>query len=161
MKLIVGLGNPGRKYEGTRHNTGFAVLAELARRHGREAFREKYHGEVATAEIHGQPVLLLRPLTYMNVSGTSVLPARDFYRIPNEDLLIVCDDFHLPLAQLRFRARGTAGGQKGLADILRLLGTEDVPRLRVGVGTPPPWKARWLAPPTERPIGSATASSTA
>src|SRR5207249_1126948 len=94
--------------------------------------------EIAEANIAGQRVLLLTPLTYMNASGKSVLAARDFYKIENENLLVVCDDFALPLATLRLRGKGSSGGQKGLQDILRRLGTEEIPRLRIGVGIPPP-----------------------
>lgn len=137
MKLIVGLGNPGSRYVGTRHNVGFETIAELARRHSASARREKFQAEVAEANIADQKVLLMCPLTFMNLSGQSVQPARDFYKIENEDLLVVCDDFALPVGKLRLRARGSAGGQKGLEDILRRLGTEEVPRLRIGIGPVP------------------------
>jgi len=137
MKLVVGLGNPGRKYERTRHNVGFEVLAELARRHGRSQPRQAFQGEVVDAEIGGERGLLLCPWTFMNRSGLSVVKARDFYKLEHHDLLVVCDDFNLPLARLRVRVRGSAGGQKGLQDILRCLGADDVPRLRIGVGEPP------------------------
>jgi PTH1 family peptidyl-tRNA hydrolase len=137
MKLIVGLGNPGRKYQGTRHNVGFAVLAELARRYATGRPRSKFHGDVVEANLDGQKALLLSPVTYMNNSGASVLAARDFFKLPEQDLLVICDDLNLPLAKLRFRPGGSSGGQKGLADIIRRLGTEEVPRLRVGIGAPP------------------------
>ena len=140
MKLIVGLGNPGRKYAGTRHNVGFEVLAELGRRAAAGRPRTKFQAELLEAMVGGEKVLLLSPLTYMNRSGSSVQPARDFYQLDNEDLLIICDDINLPLAKLRFRAKGSSGGQKGLEDILRRLGTDQVPRLRLGVGQPP---AQW------------------
>src|SRR5689334_8413414 len=113
MKLVVGLGNPGKKYEGTRHNVGFRVVAELARKHGLSPPRKAFQGEVTEATLAGDKALLLCPHTLMNLSGASVLAARDFYKIPNEDLLIVCDDFNLPLAKLRIRSGGSAGGQKG------------------------------------------------
>ncbi len=122
MKLIVGLGNPGGKYAGTRHNIGFEVLAELGRLHGAGAARQKFQGEMQDARIGSEKVLLLTPLTFMNRSGNCVQPLRDFFKIANEDILVVCDDFHLPLAQLRLRRGGSAGGQKGLADILRRTG---------------------------------------
>ena len=138
MKLIVGLGNPGRKYEGTRHNVGWEVAKELAKRHGRSGPTKKYQGEVVAAELSGEKLWLLCPHTFMNLSGTSVLEARDFYKLENADLLIVCDDFQLPLAKLRLREKGTSGGQKGLADVIRRLGTDQVPRLRIGVGDLPP-----------------------
>jgi peptidyl-tRNA hydrolase, PTH1 family len=138
MKLIVGLGNPGAQYKGTRHNVGFEVLARLAGRYAAATPRARFHGEVVEATIAGHKTLLLTPLTYMNLSGTSVLEARDFYKIENSDLLIICDDFSLPLAKLRFRAKGTSGGQKGLDDVIRRLGGQEIPRLRIGIGLPPP-----------------------
>ena len=137
MKLVVGLGNPGRKYEGTRHNIGFEVLAELARRHGPAKLKAAFRGEVADVSAAGERLLLLWPQTYMNLSGGSVLEARDFYKLQNQDLLIVCDDFNLPLAKLRIRTGGSSGGQKGLENIVLRLGTEEVPRLRIGVGPVP------------------------
>lgn len=137
MKLIVGLGNPGRKYACSRHNVGYDVVGRIAHLFGQGAAREKFHGQVVEAVIGEHRVLLLTPLTYMNNSGLSVLEARDFFKIDHADVLIVCDDFNLPLAKLRIRASGSAGGQKGLQDILRRLGSEDVPRLRIGIGTPP------------------------
>ena len=136
LKLVAGLGNPGRRYEGTRHNVGYVVLAELARRHGGGKPKAQFQAEVVEARIEPHKLLLLAPTTYMNLSGTSVLAARDFYKISDEDLLIVCDDFNLPLGKLRIRPRGSAGGQKGLADVIRRLSTDEVPRLRVGVGAP-------------------------
>lgn len=141
MKLIVGLGNPGRKYEGTRHNVGFEVIAELARRFGGGRPKGQFQGETVEAAIGGEKVLLLCPHTFMNLSGASVQPARDFYKLENEQLLIVCDDWNLPLGKLRFRSKGSAGGQKGLANILSRLGTEEVARLRIGIGeTPEHWE---------------------
>lgn len=138
MKLIVGLGNPGRKYVGTRHNVGFEVIFELVRRHGSGRSKAKFKGETIDANINGEKVVLLTPLTYMNLSGTSVRAAFDFYKIETDDLLVICDDISLPTAKLRFRSKGSAGGQKGLADILRCLRTDQVPRLRIGVGQPRP-----------------------
>jgi len=137
MKLVVGLGNPGRRYADTRHNVGFRVIEELARRYGAGGSRSRFQGELAEAMWDGVRILLLCPHTYMNRCGVSVLGARDFYRIDNTDLLVVCDDFNLPLARLRIRAKGSSGGQKGLEDIIRCLGTEQFPRLRIGIGPPP------------------------
>lgn len=150
MKLVVGLGNPGRKYEGTRHNIGFAVVREVARRHAAGQPKTSFQAEVIEAALptkdtvakgpggtEKEKVLLLLPQTFMNLSGNSVGAARDFYKLTNEDVLIVCDDFNLPLAKLRLRAAGSAGGQKGLADVIRRLGTDEVPRLRIGVGPVP------------------------
>lgn len=137
MKLVVGLGNPGRKYEGTRHNVGFDVLGVLAARAGNPARRQRFQGEICQASIRGSAVLLLWPLTWMNLSGGSVRAARDFYKIDHADILVICDDFQLPLTTIRMRPRGSAGGQKGLADILKQLGDQAIPRLRVGIGPVP------------------------
>jgi PTH1 family peptidyl-tRNA hydrolase len=140
FKLVVGLGNPGRRYAATRHNVGFEVAGQLARRYATGRVRSKFRGEVVEFSVDGHRGILLCPQTYMNRSGESVLAARDFYKLDEADLLIVCDDFNLPLGKLRFRAKGSSGGQKGLQDIFRCLGTERIARLRIGIGTPPP---RW------------------
>jgi PTH1 family peptidyl-tRNA hydrolase len=137
LKLVVGLGNPGREYEGTRHNIGYAILAELARVCGSTPPKHKFHAEAVEAEIAGQRALLLSPLTYMNLSGVSVAEAKAFYKIADEDLLVLCDDLNLPLGKLRIRAQGSSGGQKGLEDIIGRLGSEDFARLRLGIGAPP------------------------
>lgn len=136
MKLVVGLGNPGRKYEGTRHNVGFRVAAELAAKYGTTNPKRAFQGELVEALVGAEKLLLLCPHTLMNLSGQSVLEARDFYKIPHENLLIVADDLNLPLGKLRFRQSGSSGGQNGLKDILRRLGGEDIPRLRIGIGSP-------------------------
>ena len=144
MKLVVGLGNPGRRYEQTRHNIGFAVSGQLARRNGTSGPRSRFQGEVVEANLGGQQALLLCPGTFMNRSGASVQEAQSFYKIPLEDLLVVCDDLNLPLGKLRFRPGGSAGGQKGLEDIIRRLGTDQFSRLRLGIGpTPEGWD--WAA----------------
>ncbi len=132
MKLIVGLGNPGRKYEGTRHNVGWVVLTELARRFNGSTAKQNFQGEVVDADIDGQRALLLAPHTYMNRSGQSVVAARDFFKIEDAEILVICDDLNLPLGKLRIRISGSAGGQKGLADVIRSLGTDQVSRLRIG-----------------------------
>ena len=144
MKLIVGLGNPGPKYAGTRHNVGFEVLAELARRHAPDAVPQKqFEAEtvsVAVGDAAGGEVrrgLLVSPLTYMNLSGRSVAAAAGFYKVRPDSVLVVCDDLNLPCGRLRLRGRGSAGGQNGLKDIIERLGTSDFPRLRVGIGRPP------------------------
>jgi len=138
MKLIVGLGNPGAQYKDTRHNVGFEVAGLLAKKYASGTPRAKFQGEVLEAAIAGERVLLLTPLTFMNLSGASVLAARDFYKIELPDTLTICDDFNLPLGKLRLRPKGSAGGQRGLEDILRRLGTEELPRLRLGIGPLPP-----------------------
>ena len=137
MKLVVGLGNPGRRYAQTRHNVGFAVVGELARRFGTGGVRSRFQGDVVEANLGGQQAILLCPETFMNRSGASVQEAQGFYKIPLEDLLVVCDDLNLPLGKLRCRPGGSAGGQKGMEDIIRRLGTEEFPRLRMGIGPSP------------------------
>src|SRR4051795_2793120 len=137
MKLIVGLGNIGRKYEKTRHNIGFEVLDALAARCPGASAKEKFDGRLMDATIAGERSLLLWPYTLMNRSGQSAKAAADFYQILPADLLVVCDDFNLPLGKLRFRSSGSAGGQKGLEDIIKRLGTEEFSRLRVGIGPVP------------------------
>ena len=112
MKLVVGLGNPGGKYEGTRHNVGYMVLAELTRRAGDPRKRSAFQGETSETSIDGERTLLLWPHTYMNRSGASVLAARDFYKLNAEDVLILCDDFNLPLAKLRFRHEDRRGTER-------------------------------------------------
>ncbi|HUQ68883.1 MAG TPA: aminoacyl-tRNA hydrolase [Planctomycetaceae bacterium] len=138
MKVVVGLGNPGEKYAGTRHNVGFDVICELAKRWSADRPRRRFEAECSDAMIAGEKVLLVQPQTYMNVSGRSVGPLVKYHQLPLTDVLVVCDDLNLPLAQLRLRASGSAGGQKGLLSILQVMGTEDVPRLRLGIDRPPP-----------------------
>lgn len=136
MKLVVGLGNPGSKYQNTRHNVGFMVASLLAQQAGGKP-RNRFEADTLELELGGERVLLVCPLTYMNLSGKSVLAARDFYKIDNDSILVVCDDFHLPLGRLRLRPSGSAGGQKGLQNILQRLGTQQIPRLRMGIGPVP------------------------
>lgn len=133
-KLVVGLGNPGSKYDGTRHNVGFEVADKLARVGTGALYHRKFDGLVAEAEIDFHKVLILKPETFMNLSGRAVRQALQFYKMEPADLLVVCDDLTLPLGKLRLRAGGSDGGQKGLRDIAAQLGTEDYARLRVGIG---------------------------
>ena len=140
MKLIVGLGNPGKKYDDTRHNVGFDLIGELANRWHADGFREKHQSQIAEVNCSGEKVLLVAPQTFMNLSGVAVRLIADFYKLVPEDLLVACDDFNIPLGTLRLRAKGSAGGQNGLANILQQLGTEEVSRLRIGIGPVP---ERW------------------
>ena len=145
MKLIVGLGNVGRKYENTRHNVGFNVLELVAQRGGsspKEKPKERFDGRTLEVTIGSERMLLLWPHTLMNRSGQSVQAAVAFYKLPLSDLLVVGDDFNLPLGKLRFRSLGSAGGQKGLEDIIKRLGSEEFSRLRIGIGpVPDAWDA--------------------
>lgn len=135
MKLIAGLGNPGPRYADSRHNVGFRVVDELARRWAVDVSRYDRHFEGLVGQAHrsGQPVLLLKPSTYMNLSGQSVAAVWRYYRLGTADLLVVMDDLDLPLGHLRLRAVGSAGGHKGMEDVIRHLGTQNVPRLRIGI----------------------------
>ncbi|HET6327826.1 MAG TPA: aminoacyl-tRNA hydrolase [Planctomycetaceae bacterium] len=137
MKIVVGLGNPGPKYDRTRHNVGYRVIDELSPRLGAGKPRVRFDATLAEGNLSGEKILLTTPQTYMNESGRSVRQLVDFYNLQLSDLLVVCDDFNLELARLRMRASGSAGGQKGLADIIRKLATEEFARLRVGIGRPP------------------------
>jgi PTH1 family peptidyl-tRNA hydrolase len=134
VRIVVGLGNPGRRYQGTRHNIGFAVADEVARR-GQAVF-ESGRGETLTARIGRGPAALLvvKPLTMMNLSGEAVAAVAGFYKVDPSAMLVAADDVNLPLGRLRLRAGGTAGGHNGLKSIIGCLGTEEFPRLRVGVG---------------------------
>ena len=137
MKLIVGLGNPGRRYRGTRHNVGWDVIARLAERVGIRVNEDEGFAEVGRGTIGTRRVLLARPYTYVNVSGEAVRDLRRRHRLRPEDILIIVDDIDLPLGRLRLRAGGSAGGHNGLKSIIDALGTTEFPRLRVGIGRPP------------------------
>jgi PTH1 family peptidyl-tRNA hydrolase len=136
--LVVGLGNPGRAYAAHRHNVGFMVVDQLAARLRADAFRDKFSGELARAEIAGEPVLLLKPMTYMNESGRSVQPALAFFKAELDELLVVHDELDLPFGTLRLKHGGGHAGHNGLRSIVGALGTGDFGRLRVGIGRPPP-----------------------
>jgi PTH1 family peptidyl-tRNA hydrolase len=138
LKLIVGLGNPGSDYADTRHNVGFWVADELARRH-EVKFRHSAKWQARTARITGgdEDVLLAEPTTFMNLSGWAVRELATFYKIPVADVLVMVDDADLPLGKLRLRTSGSAGGHNGLKSIIQELGTQEFPRLRIGVGRQP------------------------
>lgn len=137
MKLIVGLGNPGRKYEQTRHNLGFMVAAKVASVVGAGPSKARFDGEVTEAKVEGEKLVILWPQTFMNASGQSVRKACDFYKISPADLLVISDDLNLKTGRVRIRPAGSAGGQKGLADIIAKLGTDEFARLRIGIDRPP------------------------
>jgi len=136
MKVVVGLGNPGTKYHGTRHNLGYAVIDSLAAGSGVGHFQDQFKAEIDEWMCGAEKVLLVKPTTFMNLSGRSARQVLDFYQLTPDQLLVVCDDVNLPLGKLRFRAKGTHGGHNGLRDIQNHLGTTDYPRLRIGVDAP-------------------------
>lgn len=137
MKIVVGLGNPGSKYDGTRHNVGFEVLRELGRRWGATRPKVRFEAELVEILCGQEKLLLCAPQTFMNLSGRSAQQVIKFYQTPLVDVLVVADDLNLKVGQIRLRATGSAGGQKGMQSILTCLGTEAVPRLRIGIGRPP------------------------
>lgn len=137
LYLIAGLGNPGPRYANTRHNIGFRVLDQLAARHNLTFSKTEQRAQVTTGMILGQRVLLAKPMTYMNLSGDSIAPLARFYKIPPERILIVCDDLDIPLGTLRLRKSGSSGGQNGMKHIIEQLGTQDINRVRFGIGRPP------------------------
>lgn len=136
MRIVVGLGNPGREYAVTRHNVGFLVADELARRIGANGWRKRFRAELSEGLLSGggEKLLLVKPQTFMNLSGNAVGEVVRWYQAPVEHLLVVQDDLDLPFAELRLRQRGTAGGQKGVASIIGQLGTNEVARLKIGIG---------------------------
>lgn len=134
MKLVVGLGNPGSEYRETRHNIGFLVIDELARRWNTEASREQFEALVVKTVADGTAVMLAKPLTFMNLSGHAVANLAGYYKIEPGDVLVIADDVALPLGRLRARRDGGAGGHNGLKSLIEQLGTQAFPRVRVGVG---------------------------
>ena len=136
-KLIVGLGNPGRKYAHNRHNVGFQCLDRLAQAHGLSFTQRRAKAALALGKIADVGVVLARPLTYMNLSGQAVRPLVSFYKLSLEDILVIQDDLDLPLGTTRLRPEGGSGGHKGMRSIIEALGSQAFPRLRVGIGRPP------------------------
>src|SRR5438067_1919000 len=135
--LIVGLGNPGREYKKNRHNVGFQILDHFAARHRLEFTRQQSNAFIASGTAGGASVILAKPQTMMNRSGSSVAPLQKFYKIPLENLIVIFDDLDLPIGTIRVKPEGGAGGQNGMKDIIARLGTKEFPRMRVGIGRPP------------------------
>jgi PTH1 family peptidyl-tRNA hydrolase len=134
--LIVGLGNPGKKYEATRHNAGFHVLDRLAKAENLTFDKSRSKALLARGEVASYRVALVKPQTYMNLSGEAVGPVTRFYKVPLEQVLVIYDDIDLPLAQLRLRPKGGSGGHKGLTSLIQHLGSQNFPRMRLGIGRP-------------------------
>ncbi len=136
MKLIVGLGNPGREYELTRHNIGFMVGDELAKRWNISLNEQKFKGVFGAGFVNGEKVILLKPLTYMNLSGESIRPLMDYYKIDVEDFVVMYDDLDIPVGKLRLRMKGSAGGHNGVKSTISHLGTQEFQRIRMGIDRP-------------------------
>lgn len=137
MYVIAGLGNPGKEYEHTRHNVGFEVVDRLAERYDIPLTERKHRAYCGKGLIGGQKVMLVKPQTFMNLSGESVKSAADFYQIPAEQVIVVYDDVSLDPGQLRIRTKGSAGGHNGMKNIIARMGTQEFPRVKVGVGAKP------------------------
>lgn len=137
MYCIIGLGNPGKQYELTRHNAGFLVIDKLLE-NANEKLEKGFKSLYCKTSLHNQPVLLVKPQTYMNLSGEAALEITRFYKIPLPKILVVYDDLDLPVGALRFRKNGSAGGHRGLTSIIQLLGSDQIARLKLGIGRPKP-----------------------
>ena len=135
--LIVFLGNPGPRYEMTRHNAGFMAADAMAKEKNVNINKARFKALTATCDIGGESVLLMKPQTFMNLSGDAAAQAAKFYKIPPERVIVVSDEISLPIGKLRIRTKGSAGGHNGLKDIIAKLGTDAFPRIRIGVGAPP------------------------
>ncbi len=134
MYIIAGLGNPESKYENTRHNAGFMALDVLADRLGVDVNRQKFRSLTGTATVNGEKVLLMKPLTYMNNSGEAIAEAASYFKIPPENIVVICDDINMDPGMLRIRRNGSAGGHNGLKSIIQCVGSDQFPRIKVGVG---------------------------
>ena len=139
MYLIVGLGNPGLKYRNTRHNVGFTAIDALAKEHGLRFTKKRFRGVTAEGTIGGEKVVLLKPHTYMNLSGQALAEAAKFYHLAPENIIVFYDDIDLDPGRLRIKASGSAGTHNGMRSIISCLGRQDFPRIRIGIGKNPPY----------------------
>lgn len=136
MKLVVGLGNPGKKYEGTRHNTGFIVVDEWAVQHNETFDRSAMQGDYFGTRVNNEKVLFVKPTTFMNLSGDCVYNFMHYYKLALEDLLVIYDDMDMPVGRLRLRQKGSAGGHNGMKDIIKKVGSSEIQRMKLGIGHP-------------------------
>ena len=164
--LVAGLGNPEPRYDGTRHNAGFEALDELAKRWNISINRSKFQGLYGAGTVDGRKVVLLKPLTYMNLSGDSIAAAASFFKIPPQRVLVLCDDIAQAPGKIRIRRQGSAGGHNGLKSIIARLGSQEFPRIRIGVGKSPAPTPIWptgcwgISPPrTKKQWKAGTATS--
>lgn len=141
LKLVVGLGNPGNKYDGTRHNVGFEVIDKILERHDLRMTDQKFRADYFVWHHSARKDILLKPFTYMNLSGEAVLPMMSYYGISADDVLVIHDDLDLDVGKIRFRPKGSSNGQRGMQNIIDLLGSQEIKRLKIGIGRPSPgWK---------------------
>ena len=138
MQLIVGLGNPGTKYAGTRHNAGFMAVTAIAEKYGVTRWKEEHQAHTATINVDGEKVMLVMPQTFMNLSGDAVGPLMRYYKLSPADVIVIYDDMDLPVGQLRLRVKGSAGGHNGMKSVIAHLGTDQFPHVRIGIGRPQP-----------------------
>ena len=139
MKLIVGLGNPGKKYEGTRHNMGFMAIDLLSDQAQIDVDKEVFHGLMGRGKIYEQDVILFKPTTFMNLSGTAVQEVVHYFKIALEDIVVIYDDMAIPIGSIRLRKEGSSGGHKGMQNIIDCLSSDQIKRIRVGIGEPGEW----------------------
>lgn len=138
MKILAGLGNPGLKYELTRHNAGFIILDNFAEKHGFSLKKVKFKSVYEKVRFNGEDLILLKPQTYMNKSGEAIREAADFFKVDNKDIIVIYDDIDLDLGRLRVKAFGSSGHHNGMRSIINHLGGQDFPRIRIGISKPPP-----------------------
>lgn len=136
MKIIVGLGNPGKQYEATRHNIGFHVIDELSKRLDIPLTQSKFNGMYGIGQVGTEKVMLLKPLTYMNLSGECIVPMMDYYEVNDDEIVVIYDDLDLQVGKLRLRQKGSAGGHNGIKSIIQHLGSQEFNRIRIGVDRP-------------------------
>lgn len=141
MKVIIGLGNPGKKYEDTRHNVGFMTIDKISEKWNIPVGQQKFRAIVGEGRINMQKVLLVKPQTYMNLSGESVAEILKFYKLTHEDILVIFDDLDLPVGKLRLRAKGSAGGHNGIKSLIAHLGTQEFKRIKIGIDRPEPGRS--------------------
>ena len=137
MKIVVGLGNPGSEYSQTRHNVGFMAIDMWAEKHGVTAWKNKFEAQIAEIKIHNENIILVKPQTYMNLSGVAVREVVNWYKVKPEDVIVIYDDMDTTLGKIRLRKKGSSGGHNGIESILVNIGKEEFPRVRVGIGRPP------------------------
>ena len=137
MKIFVGLGNPGAEYSKTKHNVGFMLADKLFQELGAENWKNNFNAQIAESFFEGEKILIVKPQTFMNLSGEAVAPVINFYKVPAENLIVAHDDMDLPVGKIRLRMKGSGGGHHGVESVIKNIGTENFSRVRIGIGRPP------------------------